>query len=603
MVEADLDKSGKRIILRAGYDPRVVQLIRSVPGSSWRKVDRVWAVPADLPTGRLLRRLLGAELTLSPRLHEWATREGGKQRNLRAISTSSDVPLDQLKISRTLPALAESLWAHQRADTLFMASTDCINANEQGTGKTRAALAAAYEAGLGERPHIVIAPVVSIEATWAVELEEWLHDGVILASEDAKERKAYVAEAERLAKEGKPFWLIVNKEMIRFRNSDDGLVLVFPELFDIKWGTVTIDEFHKAGLSNPKTMGARAFRLLRAERRWAMSGTPMGGKPLRLWGALHWLDPKAFSSKDTWIRSWLHVEKNPWTGFEKVGDVREDVEEEFYSSIAPYVVRRLKADVFPELPPKERQDVWCRMTPAQRRQYDQFAMEAEIRIGEHHLTASGILAEYARLKVFATATCEVEGTVKFDKRAGVYREHLRLKATQDSGKLLRLLQTLEECGVETDEDELGALVGSQDRSVVMAATTFLRKAGYRVATMMGGHQLDGSVREIVQEFQAGGPKNPQIIVMTVQKGGTSLTLDRADSVHILDESWTPDDQEQFEDRAHRGSRMHLVRCFYYLSFGTIDEYIREVTDRKRGVNYNILDLRRKGLRAVGDKSR
>src|SRR5438128_720621 len=76
------------------------------------------------------------------------------------------------------------------------------------------------------------------------------------------------------------------------------------------------------------------------------------------------------------------------------------------------MVRHLKSEVLPQLPPKQYVDVWCKMTPKQKKQYDSFAAEAEVRIDEYNLTATGVLAEYARLKFFATAYCDVEGRMK-----------------------------------------------------------------------------------------------------------------------------------------------------------------------------------------------
>jgi SNF2 family DNA or RNA helicase len=611
MVFAELDKSGRRILLEMGYDPAAARLVKQIPGWSWRKGDKIFAVPANMTTGRNLRKLLGAQLQLGPNLEAWAREQRKRERNLSSFSIAEDAELSSMRVATELPLLAQTLWAHQRADAVFMSKTSCINANEQGTGKTRDVLAAVYEAGLEEQPQLVIAPVTSIESTWANELKQYITVPV-LASEKPADRVNYITEAARLAAAGEPFWLIINKEMVRYIASYEeeydenrgvykkvrtGIEEAYPELFEISWGSVTIDEFHKAGLSNPKTLGAMAFSNLKCERLWPMSGTPMRGKPTNLWGALHLLDPKNFRSQNQWEDNWLEVGKD-YMDHRVVGGIREGMEDEFYSHLAPYMVRRLKSEVFPELPPKEYEDVWCTMTPGQAKQYNVFAEEAEIRIDEHHLTATNVLAEYARLKIFATAMCNVEGRDVYDYRTREWVQKFRLKATIESGKFPRLLAKLQECGVEPYEDQLGALVGSQDVSVVIACATYLRAASYRVAVVYGDmKKADGSVREIVAHFQEAGPTAPQVLVMTVAKGGTSITADRADSVHILDESWVPDEQEQFEDRAHRGSRMHRVRVFYYRTKGTIEEYIHEVTTKKAWTNFDVLDFRRQGYRA------
>jgi SNF2 family DNA or RNA helicase len=85
--------------------------------------------------------------------------------------------------------------------------------------------------------------------------------------------------------------------------------------------------------------------------------------------------------------------------------------------------------------------------------------------------------------------------------------------------------------------------------------------------------------------------------MTTKAGGVSITLDRADTVHLLDETWVPDDQEQAEDRIHRASRMHQVTCYYYRTKSTIEEEIADLTAEKADVNEAILDRRRNGYKA------
>jgi SNF2 family DNA or RNA helicase len=59
-------------------------------------------------------------------------------------------------------------------------------------------------------------------------------------------------------------------------------------------------------------------------------------------------------------------------------------------------------------------------------------------------------------------------------------------------------------------------------------------------------------------------------------GGVALTLDRASTAIIMDETWDPDDQEQAEDRVHRASRIHQVTVYYLRSRDTIEEYIKQV---------------------------
>jgi len=609
MITAELDKGGRRILIRMEYSAGDFRAVKQIPGSSWRKRDECFAVPADLETGRKLRQLFGSRLEVGPRLLAWGTNEARKARNLSKISTADDYPLEDMELVDVLPKLAETLWAHQRADAVFMSKTSCINANEQGTGKTRDVIAAVYEGGMQDGFHLVLAPVKSIEATWLEELERWIPDHVpLLASEDPKQREQHVAEAFELYEAGDPFWLVINKEMMRYealyeyRFDDDrnkevreevGVEEKYPELFSIPWTTLTIDEFHKAGLSNPKTLTSRAIASQRPGRLWLMSGTPMRGREINLWGALHLLAPKNFNSKWRWFYQWLDVTEERIGSRQvrrTVGELQEGRDDAFYEMLSPYMVRRLKEEVFPELPPKEYEDVWCYMTPKQDAQYTEFEHQAEIIIEEHHLISTGMLAEYSRLKMFATARCQIDQTTVKKRRTGELISTLKMIPTTDSGKLPYLLEKLQECGVEPDQYNFKALVGSQHRETVMMVAHWLIDHGYRVNTIMGG---TGDTRALMHDFQQLGKPSTQIIVATLAAGGVSLNLDAADSVHILDEDWVPDTMDQFEDRAHRGSRMHRVRVFYYRSRDTIEEDIKELNDEKGYNNWNVLDLRRK----------
>src|SRR5262249_44931068 len=113
------------------------------------------------------------------------------------------------------------------------------------------------------------------------------------------------------------------------------------------------------------------------------------------------------------------------------------------------------------------------------------------------------------------------------------------------------------------------------------------------SVMLTGHTKPKERDEIVKQFQQG--TGPRVVIMTTTAGGVSITLDRADSVHILDETWVPDDQEQLEDRIHRIPRIHNVTVYKYRSHGTIEEYIMNVNFDKYNINRDILELRRKGI--------
>jgi SNF2 family DNA or RNA helicase len=293
------------------------------------------------------------------------------------------------------------------------------------------------------------------------------------------------------------------------------------------------------------------------------------------------------------------------------------------------MVRRRKSEVLKQLPPKQYVDVLCPMTPKQKKQYTKFANDAEVEIDMYNLSATNVLAEYARLKMFANSYCDVElvhegrrcpackGAESFEPcdlcHGSGKVDALKLKATPESGKLKPLLERLAEQGITPNNSEGGsvaddpegdsvAVVASQSKEFVDMVTTFLNSKGIRSEKISGDIRPRERTR-LVKAFQNADPGSPRVICMVTASGGVAITLDRADTVHIMDETWNPDDQFQVEDRIHRASRMHQVLCFYYRSEDTLQEYIKETNDAKAFTTTKILDLRREGFRATRQKQR
>jgi SNF2 family DNA or RNA helicase len=203
--------------------------------------------------------------------------------------------------------------------------------------------------------------------------------------------------------------------------------------------------------------------------------------------------------------------------------------------------------------------------------------EAEIIIDDQHLTATNKLAELARLKAFASAECNAKGT-KLSPRF------------EKGGKAEPLLERLLEGGV--DQGVRQAIVGSQFAEVADSIFEYLNLRDFSVGKITGAVAA-GARADIVRGFQQG---ELQVVVLTLQAGGVSITLDAADHVHVIDEHFNPDVQLQFEDRAHRMSRIHQVTCYYYRTRGTIEEEINSLVQQKAMTNEMILDEIRKRLK-------
>jgi SNF2 family DNA or RNA helicase len=232
------------------------------------------------------------------------------------------------------------------------------------------------------------------------------------------------------------------------------------------------------------------------------------------------------------------------------------------------------------------------MTKPQAKQYNKFAADAEIRIDEFHLGATSILAEYTRLKQFSNSLCEVE-FLSMDEETGEIK--LKVKATPESGKLPYLMDKLAEVGIDP-EDEAGAeqaIVASQFKETTNMVYDYLTAKGIKCARITGDTNKKGERQKAARAFEVGNDsEGMRVMCMTTGAGGVAITLNRVESVHVLDETWNPDDQEQVSDRAINTVDNHQVTVYTYRSLDTIEEYINRVTTEKAMTNRNILDIRR-----------
>jgi Zierdtviridae DNA helicase len=603
-VVAELSPDGKRIWLTFSYDHRTKDTIKyKVPNSRFVPQDKggpAWSVPLDLATGRILRLLFQKQLDLGPKLLQWGRDEVQRERNLSSFALAEDAELVYCPVS--VPELCDLIagdgtedWPdrpYQRADIAFMAVTSAINANQMGLGKTIEVIGAIHEAQIEHGEHLIIAPKTALETVWKFELDRFTDIPVftLYSETSAAERNAMPEQIMEAHATYGGYAFVTTASMVRSKNWRD----VFLEA---NWTSITIDEYHKTGLCEGNSQFSKLCKAMvrKEQKRIPMSGTPMGGKPIKLWAALNFIDPDRFSSKWKWAEQWLDVERETvrvrgggTRNTSKIGGLRDGIEEAFYAYHAPYLVRRLKSEVASQLPPKQQVEVLCDMTPKQDKQYREFARAAEIRIEELHLSATNILTEYLRLKQFANAVClihEVEVACKHKRNEGMLYgcedclgEGIEIKQklipTEDSGKLPQLLQKLNEIGIDPDDPEGDSqtIIASQFKPMVYMVAEWLEKQGIPVATITGDTKGKDRVR-IQREFQSS--TGPRVVCMTTTAGGVSITLDRADTCHILDET--------------------------YRSRDTIEQLIADMTADKRRLNDIILDVHRMNMKKIEGK--
>ena len=543
---------------------------------------------------------------------------------------SADADISDL-LWEEAPDTAKALRPYQRAGVQFMLdSPSTLLADEPGAGKTLSSIATMISAGV-TGDILVLAPAAAIQVTWPAEVARWSpHDEIITVTGPRAKREAALARLRFLPKEGKRRWVLCNIEMAKVKYHKpfelDGKAYkgryeyAYPELFFLdysgkmknarKWEAIIVDESHRALItkktrSHEQTQtrcGLGKLSTVEGGRRIAISGTPFRGKLENLWGTLNWLFPATYTAYWHWVNEWFSTESN-FFGGSKIASL-DGSEAEFYRSIEPFTLRRTKREISPDLPPKayagfvpegmeieeegqERGLVghWLEMKPKQQRAYYQMVEQALATLENGTLVANGVLAEMTRLKQFANCFGKLERKMDSDGyEVDVFKPEL------PSNKLDWLLEFFTELGIDKDgqegPDARKVVVASQFTSMINLFEKEINKRGIKTLKVVGGVSAEDRIAA-VKEFQT--DSGPQVFLLNTLAGGVSLTLDRADDIVILDETFIPDDQEQVEDRVHRVSRMHNVTVHYVRSLGTIEEKIARLTFGRNINTKQILD--------------
>ena len=315
-----------------------------------------------------------------------------------------------------------------------------------------------------------------------------------------------------------------------------------------------IDESHH--IKNPSTKITRAVNELKAITRVALSGTPVMNGTQDLYAQLNFLLPGLLGSREFFRREYaIPIEQQRDT--EKAKALQK--------LIAPFVLRRTKEQVAPDLPPKTEMVLWCEMGQDQKAAYE--SIKENIRssvlldIEQNGLNKGkmGILAGLTKLRQ-ACNSCElVKGEDLF---------------TYDSIKTEMLLGELQNI-IPAHK----ALVFSQFTSMLDLLERDLQKAGITY------QRLDGSTavkdrQELVNQFQD-EDTDVKVFLLSLKAGNAGLTLTAADYVFLFDPWWNAAVENQAIDRTHRIGQDRHVFAYRMICKGTVEEKIMRMQQQKK----------------------
>ncbi len=329
------------------------------------------------------------------------------------------------------------------------------------------------------------------------------------------------------------------------------------KLKDMEFNYAILDESQY--IKNPESQTAKASRLIRANHRLCLTGTPIENHLGELWSQMEFLNPGLLGPKDKYLERFAKPAAQ--------GD--REVLETLKQIVAPFILRRTKEEVAKELPDKIESIVMCTMTDEQKELYQ--------RIRDHY-----------RLSIFKQVEAKGMGRSKMMVLEGLLRlrqvaNHPALLGEKDltSGKFSQLLELIG----EAIEGGHKALIFSQFTRMLQLIKGGLEEKGISFE-YLDGRTPQAKRKERVKNFQEN--EEVRAFLISLKAGGFGLNLTSADYVFIVDPWWNPAVELQAIDRTHRIGQTKKVVTYRLISKDTVEEKVLRLQKKKQEIVGSIL---------------
>ena len=419
-------------------------------------------------------------------------------------------------------------------------------ADDMGLGKTLQTLAFLQhlkDQGEATRPSLIVAPT-SLIYNWQMEAEKFTPELSVYA----------LTGTER------------NRDAAHLGQHDIILTTYGTLVRDIEtlqhqpFNYIILDE--SQAIKNPQSQRYKAVRLLKAENRLCLTGTPIENNTFDLYAQMNFLNPGLLGNNS-------HFKSTFADAIDKHKD--EASAALLAKLIHPFILRRSKEQVATELPPKTESILYCDMGTAQRKLYDATKKRYREQL-LHQIAADGI--EKSQLHI-------LDGLLKLRQ---ICNSPALLADREDYGDDSAKLDLL----LENIKEKTGA-------HKILVFSSFVKMLGLIQARLDAENipyeYLDGQTRDRkakVENFQTNDAV--RVFLISTKAGGTGLNLTEADYVFIVDPWWNPAVENQAIDRSHRIGQEKHVMAYRIICKNSIEEKILALQDKKRRIAESIISV-------------
>ena len=332
------------------------------------------------------------------------------------------------------------------------------------------------------------------------------------------------------------------------------LRMLSENLAQIEWDAVIFDEGQYLKNSNSQT--AQSARALKSANKLLLTGTPIENKLLDLWSLMHCVMPGALGTQSSFKRE-----------FQDSGDAES--RSRLSRRARPFLLRRTKEEVAPELPPKVEEDIRVTIEGKQEELY-----RAEIKVARKHLLKieDGEQLDKERFNLL-TSLLRLRQICCHPALAGLKDESVT------SAKLEALVDLLEPLIEQGNK----VLVFSQFVEMLRLIEERISNLGCPLFKLTGQTENRGNLLMDFRREPAAG-----VFLISLKAGGSGLNLEAASYVILFDPWWNPAVENQAIDRTHRIGQTKTVFAYRLLVRDTIEDKIRQLHIRKSNLAKNVL---------------
>jgi SNF2 family DNA or RNA helicase len=317
-----------------------------------------------------------------------------------------------------------------------------------------------------------------------------------------------------------------------------------------RFGYIILDESQT--IKTPTAKATLAVFKLQCDHRMVLTGTPIQNSLSDIWSQFNFLYPEMLGTHQHFMKYYaIPLSKNQ----------EDPVSEKLKKLINPFILRRTKEEVAPELPPVTETSVFCEMTEEQQSLYE--TEKSKVR---------NLIIENFESGGIKNSSVLVLRALTMLRQLANHPRMLDKSSDAGSGKFREVTDSIDTVLAENHK----VLIFSSFVKHLNLVEEYCNEKGFKYALLTGSTT---NREKVISSFKS--KSDIQLFLISLKAGGVGLNLTEADYVFILDPWWNPAAEMQALNRAHRIGQDKNVFVYRFITKETVEEKIVQLQQKKK----------------------